>query len=179
MDNWTPDTESSRTFVSCFVLIVCWTRGKVSGLIRSVFPAQDFTTYALIYIQISLSAVWHSSTRTLVLVLAHTVSAAECCTLYLVTRGGWGHAHWWPLVGTCASVPPAEVSPGLVRDHWQCTGHLYRPPVHLYTSNIGTMVIMLPWPPTTTSSAPAPDITLDTADNILAHLSFIFTCGDM
>ena len=87
--------------------------------------------------------------------VGHTVSAAACCTLSLVTRGGWGHDHWWPL-GTCASVPPAEVFPGLgagplavYRTPVQAP-HLYTGPVHVQQpSNIGTMVIIVPWPPST------------------------------
>ena len=112
-----------------------------------------------LYIQISLSAGWHFSTRTLVLVLAHTVSAAACCTLCLVTRGGWGHDHWWPL-GTCASVPPAEVFPGLgagplavYRTPVQAP-HLYTGPVHVqqpsnigYDGHHGAMTTQHPAPP--------------------------------
>ena len=51
--------------------------------------------------------------------------------------------HWW---GHVPVFPRPRCPRDWVRDHWQCAGHLYRPPVHLYTSNIGTMVIMVQVP---------------------------------
>ena len=83
-----------------------------------------------LYIQISLSAGWHFSTRTL-LTVGHTVSAAECCTLCLVTRGGWGHwttgDHWGHVPVFPLSRCPRDWcgTTGSVQD--TCTG---TPPVH-------------------------------------------------
>ena len=93
----------------------------------------DFTFRWLALLNTDTAHCWSHSLRCRML---HTVSS---------DTGRMGPLdHWWPL-GTCASVPPVTVSPGLVRDHWQCTGHLYRHPtctrvLYMY-NNPATLVL--------------------------------------